>query len=148
MSQQFDVRPSVLYENRYCDQNEFDIIINHECNESEESTNQTIQIESDNVNCNVVLIPVSANYYYAKTAAICSDIFVLNGSEKIVRKTCCVDVRSKSTWKNLTPMPGLRKNFSVCSFMKSIYLIGGLLNRCFKAGFPKLIFKIAPFSKI
>ena len=30
MSHQFVDRSSVLYENRYCDQNEFDIIINHE----------------------------------------------------------------------------------------------------------------------
>ena len=87
MSQNFDVRPSVLYENRYCDQNEFDIIINHECNEGEESTNRNIQVENDNVNCNVVLIPVSAYYYYAKTAVIGSDIFVLLGKDDIkVRK--------------------------------------------------------------
>ena len=44
MSQHFGGRPSVLYENRYCDQNEFDIIINHEDGESKGSTDSTIKI--------------------------------------------------------------------------------------------------------
>ena len=34
MSHCFGDRPSVLYKDRYCDQNEFDIIINHEDLES------------------------------------------------------------------------------------------------------------------
>ena len=38
MSHQFDDRPLVLYENRYCDQNEFDIIINHEGYQNKDST--------------------------------------------------------------------------------------------------------------
>ena len=46
MSHQFDVRPSVLYKNRYCDQNEFDIIINHEGKEIKDSTNSIINIEN------------------------------------------------------------------------------------------------------
>ena len=32
MSHQFNVRTLVLYKNRYCNQNEFDIIVNHESN--------------------------------------------------------------------------------------------------------------------
>ena len=97
MSQHFGGRPSVLYENRYCDQNEFDIIINHEYGESKGSTDSKIKIETADVKCNIFLIPLTANHYYAKTAAIGSDIFVLNGSYKKVRKSCCVDVRSRST---------------------------------------------------
>ena len=49
MSQRFDVRPSVLYENRYCDQTEFDIIINHEGNGSKDSTKSVISMKSTDV---------------------------------------------------------------------------------------------------
>ena len=118
MSQRFDVRPSVLYENRYCVQNEFDIIINHQGNKSKDSTNNIKQIESADVKCNVVWIPMSANHCYAKTAAIGSDIFVLNGSDKKVRKTSCVDIRSRSTWKNLMQMPHSKGIFSFVHLWK------------------------------
>ena len=122
MSQHFDVRTSVLYENRYCGQNDFNIIINHEGYQNKDSSNSIIQIESGNVKFNVVLIPTSASRFYTKTAVIGSDIFVFNGSDKKVSKTCSDDVRSKSTWKNLMPMPDSRRYFSVCSFMNSIYI--------------------------
>ena len=77
MSQRFDFRPSVLYENRYCDLNEFDIIIYHEDRESKDSTNSIIQIENVDVKCNAVLILTSTSRYYTKTAVVGSDIFVL-----------------------------------------------------------------------
>ena len=76
MSQHYDV-PSVMYKNRYCDQTKFDIIINHKDFESEDSTNRNIQIENADVKCNLVLIPLSANHCYAKTAVVSSDIFVI-----------------------------------------------------------------------
>ena len=125
MPQWFDVRPSVLYENRYCEQNEFDILVNHENRESKDHTNSVIQIESADVKCDVVLIPMSVNRCFAETAVNGSDIFVLSGHKKIVKKSSCVVFGSMSPWKNLTSMPDSRIYFSVCSFMKSIYLIGG-----------------------
>ena len=128
MSHQFNVRSSVLYKNRYCDQNKFDVIIIYEGNDSKDSTNSITQIESVDVKCNIVLITMSANHCYVKTAAVGSDMFVFVRSDKILRKTSCVDIRSRSTWKNLTIIPDSRINFSVCSFMKSIYLIGGYLS--------------------
>ena len=96
MSQRFDVRPLVLYENRYCDQNEFDIIINFEEREIKDTTNSIFQTKNDNVKCNVVLISILANRCFAKTAVVGSDIFVIGGYDK-VRKTSCVDSRSKRT---------------------------------------------------
>ena len=126
MSQRFDVRPSVLYENRYCDQNEFDIIINFEEREIKDTTNSIFQTKNDNVKCNVVLISILANRCFAKTAVVGSDIFVIGGYDNVI-KASCVDNRSKSTWKNLTLMPDSRIYFSVCSFMNSLYLIGGYL---------------------
>ena len=140
MSQRFDFRPSVLYENRYCDLNEFDIIIYHEDRESEDSTNCIIQLESVDVKCNIVFVPNSANRSYAKTAVVGSDIFNLDGNEIKVRKTFCVDIRSKSTWKNLTSMPDSRVYFSVCSFMNSIYLVGGYLDY-YSCSYPKGCYK-------
>ena len=124
MSQQIDGRSSVLYENRYCDQNEFDIIMNDEGKENKGSTNSFIKIDRVDVKLNVVLIPILRNRCYAKTAVIDSGIFLLGRSEAKVRKTSCVNISSRSTWKNLTYMPDSRMYFSVCSFMKSIYLLG------------------------
>ena len=99
MSNRFDDRSLVLYKNRYCDQTEFDIIINHEYRKIKDTANSIIQLESDNVNCNVVLIPMSANHCYAKTAVVGSDIFVLGSSDKNVKKVSCVNIRSRSTLK-------------------------------------------------
>ena len=123
-----------MYENRYCDQNEFDIIIVHGKRESKYYTNNVIQIESDNFNCNVVLIPMSANHFYAITAVVASNMYVFGRYDKIVRKTSCVDIKSRSTWKYLTIMPDSRLFFSVSSFMNSIYMIGGYLysKTCYK----------------
>ena len=81
---------------------------------------------------------MSANRCYTKTAVIGSDIFFLGSSDKNVKKVSCVDIRSRSTWKKLKSMPDSRIYFSVCSFMKSIYLVGGSLDddsvvrRCYK----------------
>ena len=86
MSHCFGGRPSVLYENRYCDKNEFDIIICNEDKENKDSSNSFIQIESVDVKCNNVLISTSANRYYAKTAVIGSDIFVLGGFDLKIKK--------------------------------------------------------------
>ena len=120
MSHQFDVRPSVLYENRYCDQNEFDIVINYE-GKNKDSTNCIIKIEYVDVKCNVVLIQMSTNRYYSKTAVIASKMYVFGRPDKIVRKTSFVDTISRSTWKNLTSMPDLRKNF-LCLFIYEKYI--------------------------
>ena len=140
MSRRFDGRPSVLYENRYCDQNQFDIIIFDECKESKDSTNSINKVESAVDKCNVVLIQMLSSRHYENTAVISSDIFVLGASGKKVIKTSCVNISSKSTWKKLTYLPDVfvRVNFSVCSFMKSLYLIGGYVDdymyskRCYK----------------
>ena len=83
------------------------------------------QIENVDVRCNAVLNTMSANRCFAKTAVIGSEIFVLSGYDKKVRKISYVDVSSKSTWKKLSSMPHSRTYFSVCSFIKSIYLVGG-----------------------
>ena len=139
--------PSVLYENRYCDQNEFDIVINHECI-SMYSTNSIIQIQNVNVKCSLLLIPMSANRCYAKTAVVGSDIFVLGKYDIEVRKTSCVDIRSRSTWKHLSKMPDSRTNFSVCSFMNSIYIIGGYLEGNYSKGCYKYETNLNKWTKI
>ena len=77
MSQWFDVRPSVLYENRYCNQNEFDIIINHERFKDKSSIDIIDKKENVDVKFKVNLIPILARLYDAKTAAICSNLFFL-----------------------------------------------------------------------
>ena len=86
MSQRFDDRPSVLYENRYCDQNEFNIIISNESKVTKDFTNCVIKIYRSDVKLNVVLIPMLANRSYAKRAVIGSDIFLLGRSDIKLRK--------------------------------------------------------------
>ena len=81
-------------------------------------------MESGYAKFKVIFIPMLAPRCDAKTAVICSNLFVLSRSDKKVRKYPCVGIKSKSTWKNLTPMPDSRKIFSIYLFLKSIYLIG------------------------
>ena len=99
MSHQFDSRPSVLYENRYCDQTEFDIIINHEGKGSKYSTKSVISMKSADVKFNVVLIPILALRCFAKTAVIGSDIFVIRGFDK-VRKLPVLMLKPDASGKN------------------------------------------------
>ena len=79
------------------------------------------------------MIPLSANRCYAKIAVISSDIFGFSRYNKSVRKISSVGIKSKCTWENFLSMLNL-SNFTVSSFMKSIYLIGGYLedNNYFK----------------
>ena len=86
MSQRFDVRPLVLYKNRYCDQNEFDIIINYDGNGSKDSTNTVINMQSADANFKVNLIPMVEPRIEAKTAVVGSNLFFLCRSDKKVKK--------------------------------------------------------------
>ena len=99
MSQWYDVKSSVLYENRYCDQNEFDIIINYDGNGSKDSTSTVINMQSADANFKVNLIPIVEPRFEAKTAVVGSNLFFLCRSDKKVKKTSCLDVKSRSTWK-------------------------------------------------
>ena len=68
-------KPSVLYENRYCNQNEFDIVVLGKRNKS---TNETVTISCPDFIATVErsLIPPPRNF--RKTVFIGSDIYTLD----------------------------------------------------------------------
>ena len=51
-------KPSVLYENRYCNQDEFDIILCGERNSDYSPTNEVIKLKGPEFQASVILAPM------------------------------------------------------------------------------------------
>ena len=71
-------KPSVLYENRYCNQDEFDIVVCGGKNKNAMTNNVTKLIGPD-FKASVKLSPMLTLRYSSKTAVIGSNIYLLGG---------------------------------------------------------------------
>ena len=116
------VKFSILYENRYCNQDEFDIYV-FEGRSKSSSTNEVFTISCPDLKTSVECSLISAQRKSKKPILIGSDAYLLH-------RDChnTFDVYSKNT-KNFKELKSLNKqlgNFSVCSFMSSVYVIGGV----------------------
>ena len=72
-----------------------------------------------------MLIPRSS----CRIAASCSDIYVLDGYDEDYEWISSFEVYSKGKkqWKSLTPFSDERSHYSVCSFLKGVYVVGGII---------------------
>ena len=71
-------KASILYENRYCNQDEFDIVVCGGKNKNAMTNNVTKLIGPD-FKASVKLSPMLTFRYSSKTAVIGSNIYVLSG---------------------------------------------------------------------
>ena len=119
--------PTVLYENRYCDQDDFSILICGGENENREALNDVYELKGPDfvpMKFPSMLEPRSL----CETAVISSDIFVVGGSlSNNVKVTYSVEIWSEKskTWCYKTQLPDKRRSFRICSFKQNLYIIGG-----------------------
>ena len=118
------VKPSVLYEIRYCNQNEFDLCV---FNSRKNCTNENVTISFIDFKISVTLnyIPPSRNA--RKTVVLGRDIYMLDKIRGKGIHTNIFEVYSKTekVCKQLKSIDNRLHCFSTCLFMSSIYVIGG-----------------------
>ena len=118
-------KPSVLYENRYCNQDEFDIVVCGGINENG-IPNEVTKLTGPSLRNSVKLSPMLIPQNSSKTTVIGSNIYVLGGYVGVNDWSVSFEMYSpkRNIWKELEPVIQRLRDFSVCSFMKCIYVIG------------------------
>ena len=121
--------PTVLYENRYCDQDGFSILICGGENGNREAVNDVYQLKWPNfesIKFPSMLEPRSN----CETAVVNSDIFVVGGhvgssSTKEYKAISSVEMFSNrnKTWCHKTQLPDNRRQCAISSFKQNIYRI-------------------------
>ena len=120
----YKVRSTVLYEIRYCSQDEYNIVVCGGKDENWDVTNEVREIKGPDFQKFSEMTPmVKPRMIFINTAVVGSDLYVFGGDRD---KTCSFEIYSAKTkdWKELK-LPKPLKYYSVCSFMKSVYIIGG-----------------------
>ena len=118
---------SVLYQNRFCDQENFDLIIT---GFSVENTYLRSIYKVNGPSFVNVATLISDSNYIEESLTSGSNIW-LTCSQNIKHKTFetyKISSRSSDLNKNLIQLPGLRNYYCICSFMKNIYVFGGNIN--------------------
>ena len=122
--------PKVLYENRYCDQEEFSILVCGGIDKSFKRMNQVLQIKVPSFE--VTEFPSMENYHdMLKIATINSDICAIVDSVdtyELYQKTCTsveIYFDKTKTWRHCFFKFEERYFYSFCSFMNKLYVIGG-----------------------
>ena len=117
--------PSVLYKNLHCHQDDFNIVI---C----VGYNEATELKGPNLETSAKLSPMLTLKYFCRTDVIGSDIYALGGYVGVKNLSCSIEMFSgkTNTWKDLESQTTgvIITDFSVCSFMKSIYVVGGRFN--------------------
>ena len=121
----------ILYENRFCNQENFDIIIsgNHN-NLANTEVRSTFRISYPEFKT-VETLNTSRKHNNTETT-ICersdiwtiSNIYIQNRTDvRIGSSIPCLD--KKDQWINMIQLPVIRTTYCACSFMKSLYVFGG-----------------------
>ena len=122
----FSKEPSVLYENRFCYQENFDIIITGLYDDKDYSKG-IFKVKSPNLTHFESL--VSNSKYIEESLTFGSSIMIICNQE--TKKQSFDDLKMCSSSydlsNNLVQLPDTRYNYCVCSFMKNHYVIGGIV---------------------
>ena len=118
-----DFPPNILYQNRYCDQDEFSILVCGGRNEHKKAVKSIFQLYGPKLECKIYTY-LPEGLYNCKTAVINSDLFVAGGftqNDKYdysVRKFC----KKTTTWLYETQLDMDNGTFSICSFKQNLYV--------------------------
>ena len=118
--------PEVLYENRYCNQNDFSIVICGGKNKRFKIVNDVYELKRSNFNSCKLPSMLEARRE-CKTAVINSDIFAVGGYSDCYKDLFTIEKfsKSKNTWCSLGKLCDKRIEFCICSFKQNLYIIGG-----------------------
>ena len=117
----------VLCNNRYCNQDDFHILICGGLKDGEVLRNCFL-INPSNFAKTKQLPPMLEPRHYCKTAVVSSDIFVAGGysSKRAIKSIKSIEMFShkNKVWKNIDLLSIDPDYFCVCSFNKKLYIIG------------------------
>ena len=120
------MKSSVLYENRYCSQDEFSIVVCGGKDKNWDATKEVSEIRGPDFEKSSELTPMlNPRDEFINTAVVGSDLHVIGG--EWTDEWTSFEIYSAKTkgWKECKPPHILLKFCNICSFMKSVYTIGG-----------------------
>ena len=129
----FDFLPKALYENRYCNQDDFSVLVCGGKNKNQTAVNSIYKLDGTKLKCEK-FTSMPKERYNCKTAVIYSDLFVLGGYlrngkiSKNGRKFCNSSRKfcyKTQTWSSETKLPVNDNYYCVCTFKKKLYVIHG-----------------------
>ena len=115
---------------RYCNQDKFSIILCGGINTDKKVVRDVFSFEANNFN-NITSLPqLEEGRQWSKAACIKNEIFVLGGVNELIQSITSIVKYSVITnaWETIAHMFDKRIQFSVCSFMENIFVLGGYLN--------------------
>ena len=120
----FDFPPKVLYENRYCYQDDFSVLICGGKNKNDKIVNTVYKLDGSKLECEKYS-GMPRERYSCKTAVINSELFIMRGYlrnkkfDNYIMKFCS----KTKTWSYETETNVKNKYFCTCSFKKNLYVI-------------------------
>ena len=117
---------SVLYQNRYCDQENFDIIISGQQydNKSENFVQNIINIMYPSFTTVTTL--VASLKYTVKVLTSCSSVWITRTQETTNNNGSRLFPENYGLINNIVRLPDPRIYYCACSFMKCLYVFGGV----------------------
>ena len=118
-----DFPPNILYENRYCNQDDFSILICGGRDENDNIVKTILKMYGPKLKFKKYTY-LPERFYNCKTAAVNSDLFVvgkqfsINNANHYVRKFC----KNTKTWLYETKLDVNWNSYSICSFKQNIYV--------------------------
>ena len=129
--------PKVLYENRYCNQEGFSILVCGGKDKNGKVTNQVLELKVPSFKVEKFPSMVKPHYFFY-LATIKSDIIAIGDSvelNKSLESAVPVEIYSKKTktWTYQYVEIDKRDCYCVASFMNKLYLIGGLIKSSYES---------------
>ena len=123
MQENFDFPPKVLYENRYCNQDDFSVLV---CGRSITSkiVNSVYKLNGPKFECETYT-SIPNELEMSESAVVNSELFIFGGylqNEKFDKHNIKFCNKTK-TWSSKAQLPLKDNCFCVCSFKKNLYVI-------------------------
>ena len=118
---------NVLYENRYCNQDDFRILVCGVYSRNGTNLNEVYELKGPNLECTEFPSMLEARFA-CKTAVVNSDIFVVGGFNNANTKLYSAELyeNNKKSWSYKAELPDKRTGFRICSFKQNVYITGGI----------------------
>ena len=129
--------PNVLYENRYCIQDDFNILICGGANN--ETSNDVYKLNGRTFECSKYPSMIEGRSY-CESCSFNSDILVIGGYEIISefrKDSYSVEIfeNNNKSWSYKTEVFDKRRCFCICTFKQNLFIIGGFTSTYLKSCF-------------
>ena len=125
----------VLYQNRFCDQEDYDVIISGSTDHLEHfDERESLRLSSPYLNKIETIYHSKRHWYSDRTICERSNVWTVCSKiqakgESHIRSSFKIYLDKTDQWMNVVQVPDGRRTFSACSFMKNIYVFGGFKNK-------------------